>query len=346
MKSLFSLVFAAAILTSNSIAAPASIENGDSAVSKCLEANPGSGASDLLAYAKTCERVNKKFPNATMRAVLYKRIGDTYYDIDHVRQAEQWHFWYKKAAKTDPALKNSTPVGYRLQEYFKIALRKWCVRAAFIMYMLLLAALVFRAVKSRYSFDMRFFAKWTLVFFCIFSVGSVVVFLTDARSFTKTGPKLLSPNAVSSSDPSTSTLVLRPIPPIVNPVIPFGIIDSSRPGRSLLVFLLGFVPVAFAVLYRSFRKPYSRLNLSVLVILAVVSIWGHFFAITVFDGMGNPINAVTKIRVLYSGEPEKLLLTNFPKALKANPDLLKSNNEDLSEFMENHYPNGFLHNKQ
>ena len=45
-------------------------------------------------------------------------------------------------------------------------------------------------------------------------------------------------------------------------------------------------------------------------------------------------------RLYLRDEPEDLLIRDLPKALRANPEMLKSDNEDLREFMKAHFPDG------
>jgi len=53
-----------------------------------------------------------------------------------------------------------------------------------------------------------------------------------------------------------------------------------------------------------------------------------------------PNVAVTKSRVIFSGELEELLLKDPQKILRANPNLLKTKNSDIPLFIKTHFPNG------
>ena len=77
-----------------------------------------------------------------------------------------------------------------------------------------------------------------------------------------------------------------------------------------------------------------------MVLIFCVSLWLNFLIATGSDAFLATKIAVTKSRILFRGEPEKLLLRNPAKALRACPDLLNSGNDDLEKFIKKHYPEG------
>jgi hypothetical protein len=127
---------------------------------------------------------------------------------------------------------------------------------------------------------------------------------------------------------------------IVKPVIPLSALDFSNAGLAATVLLLGFFPALFALCYASFRRPYSRLFLSGMVLIAAVCLWTHFYFTRAYNALETPRSYLMDNRLYICGEPEELLVKDPRKALRANPELLNSGNEDLNEFLEKHFPEG------
>ena len=292
--------------------------------------DPGVTDNKRLAYAERCVIAAEHYTGSPFRAALCKRIGDVYFDLDQVRFAGKWHAWYAKAAAAQPSYIQETPVGYRLQVYSKISLRKNLLAGAFSVYGFVVCVLALRAVRNRRAFDARYFIKRCAVFLGVFTALALVVFAIDLPLFSK------STGTFTEQKP-----LVAPAFSFVRPFIPLSVIDSSAPARAALVFLLGFLPIVLAVFYTSFTKPYSRLFLSAMILIFCASLWLHFLITAGSDELLTSKVAVTGSRVVFSGEPEDLLLKNPGKALRANPDLLKSGNDDLEEFIGKHYPAGF-----
>jgi hypothetical protein len=295
-----------------------------------INGNQGVSAKERLAYARRCEKAAKRNPASLLRAALCKRIGDAYFDLDQLRYGKKWHSWYAEAAAAQPSLVKETPVGFRLQEYSRISLRRNLLTVVFTVYGLTFLSILVRAVRYRRDFDARSFFKRCALFGVVFAVLAVAVFAIDLRVFSK-----------SMDIVPVRGVLVKPVSTFVKPFIPFSVVDPSAPARAALVLVLGFLPIAPAVFYTSFKKPYSRVMLSALLLVFCVSLWLHFFIAAGFDEYLKPKITVTGSRVIFSGEPEKLLLEDPSKALRACPGLLKGGNEDLEIFLGKHYPGGF-----
>ncbi|MBN1127501.1 MAG: hypothetical protein JXA71_00840 [Chitinispirillaceae bacterium] len=295
-----------------------------------INGDQGVSVQERLAYAGRCEKAAKRHSASPLNAALCKKIGDVYFDLDQVRYANKWHAWYAKAADARPSLVNETPVGFRLQEFRNIARRKNILTGVFAMYGIVLLSLGVRAIRSRGTFDKRFFFRRCAVFLGVFIIMAYAVFAIDLHCFSKSAGTVFNGKAH-----------ITPITTPVRPFIPLSAMDSSALLRAAMVLMLGFLPVALVVYYTSFKKRYSRILLSIIAVAFCSSLWLHFFISTGFDEYLKPKIMATGSRVLFGGEPEKLLLENPHKALRACPGLLKSGNEDLDKFLKQHYPEGF-----
>lgn len=298
-------------------------------VARILAEDQGLTLQERLSYVKRCEKAAKRYPESALKATLCQRIGDVYFDVDRQRYAKKWSRWYSRAAGANPSLAAETPIGFRLQEYSKIAKRKNLLAGIFAVYMFVLMTLVARTIRGRRTFDARYFLKRLLIFFGIFTAMAGLVLALDLMLFS---------GSIDTFE--NQKAFIKPVTSPVRPFIPFCVMDPTAPGRAFVVFLAGFMPIAAAVFYTSFRKTFSRIFLSLVTLIFCASLWTHFFVITGFDASLKPKVTATGSRVLFSGEPEKLLLENPAKALRACPDLLKSGNEDLEKFIKEHYPEG------
>jgi hypothetical protein len=311
----------------------------DSVVTQFLSANPGNGAKEVLAYIHRGESVAARFPQTSLTADLYKQIGDSYYMLNRIKHAKQWQTWYRKAIAVDASLEGGSPLGYRLREYDHIALRANCLCAVFLVYGSLFVVFLIRVIRNWHFFDPLSFLKRTAVLLALFVTVSALVFCLDAWAFAKAERTFMS-GAAPTVDAALPHAIVKPATAFVQPVIPLSIIDSSAGRRAAMIFMLGFFPIALVAFYASFKRPYSRVLLCAAVIFTIASIWVHFFIQTGFDEAMAAKVTITKTRVVYRGEPEKLLMENPRKSLRANPDLLKSANPDLQEFLEKNFPRG------
>jgi hypothetical protein len=293
-------------------------------------ANQGIADEERLAYARQCADAVKRHPGSELRAALCHRIGDIYYDLGRTRYAGKWHAWYEKAAAARPSLIKETPIGFRLKEYSNIAKRKNVLAGVFAVYVLVLLSLVVRVLRSRRTFDGRMFLGRSALFFGIFTVMACAVFVIDLHCFSKSAETVIE-----------GKTHIRAVTTPVRPFIPFSVMDPSMPARALWILFAGYLPIATAVLYTSYQKRYSRLFLSIMTLLFCTSLWTHFIITAGFDRYLQPAITATDSRVIFSGEPEKLLLENPARALHSCPGLLKSGNEDLELFIKQHYPGGF-----
>jgi hypothetical protein len=150
-----------------------------------INGNQGVSAKERLAYARRCEKAAKRNPASLLRAALCKRIGDAYFDLDQLRYGKKWHSWYAEAAAAQPSLVKETPVGFRLQEYSRISLRRNLLTVVFTVYGLTFLSILVRAVRYRRDFDARSFFKRCALFGVVFAVLAVAVFAIDLRVFSK-----------------------------------------------------------------------------------------------------------------------------------------------------------------
>jgi hypothetical protein len=304
-------------------------------VAQLLAEDQGLSAKERLAYIKRCEKAAARYPESAFRTTLCKKIGDVYFDVDQLRYARKWSRWYTKAAKADPFLLKETPIGFRLQEYSNIAKRRNLLSCVFVIYGLVLLIIGVRTIRCRCSFDIRYFFKRCAVFLGIFIVMACAAFVIDLQIFSK------SPDTIVERKP-----LIKPASSLVRPFIPLSVMDPSAQARAAIILLLGFLPLLLAIYYASFKKQYSRILLSIIVAAFCSSLWLHFTLVAGFDEYLKPRITVTGSRVLFSGEPEKLLLQDPARALRVNPGLLKSGNEDLVKFIDKHYPEGFPNERQ
>jgi hypothetical protein len=317
----------------------ASADKGCEAAKRLLSSNPGATIEEMLRYAHACEKTAAADLPIPAQLDLYKRTGDIYYEINMVRYAADWNKWYRRAVKLDTALANNTPIGFRFKEYKKIALRLHIISGVYFVYIGVLLFFLFRIVRNAGSFDARFFLKRLVLFLGLFIAAAVVVFTADGLLFKKICAAGGGDIVCAWSAGVGANAILKPILSFVSPIIPFSVTELT--ARAAIILLLGFMPIALALLYVSFRRPFSRIGLFLVVFLSVAALWTHFLMVTGFDVLMNPTVLMTKSRIIYRGEPEEILLKNPEKALRANPDLLKSDNDDLAEFIRTHFPHGF-----
>ena len=300
-------------------------------VALLLSENQSGKDSERLAYVRRCEKAADRYPESALRAALYKQIGDVYFDLNQLRYAGKWNRWYRKAAAVRPSLAKETPIGYRLQEYSRIALRRDLLTAVFAVYAFVLLAFILRFLRSRRTFDTRFFLKRCVLFLGVYAALAAAVFIVDIRIFS---------TLVRQKPLFAGEAIINPATAFPKPLIPLSVCDPSNASRAAVILLLGFLPIALALLYVSFGKPFSRAFLSAMVFTFCVSLWLHFLIATGSDAFLATKIVVTKSRIVYRGELGKLLRRNPAKALRACPDLLKSGNDDLEKFIKKHYPEG------
>jgi hypothetical protein len=308
-------------------------DNGSQTIALLLAANTGVSEQERIVYVRRCEAAAFQYPESPLRVMLYKQIGDVYFECNNIRYAPQWHKWYNMAVALDGAISKNTPVGFRLGEYHKIAARKNCIAFAVAFECLVLLYVLGFGLKNRKSLDGLLFLKKCVMYLAVFALASAAVFFLDAL--------LLMKIIAAGHDPFAAAFV-KSATVFVKPFIPLSGMDFSAAGRAAMVLCLGFLPILLAAFCSSFSCPPRRGMTAILVVVATVAVWAHFVAVTAFDKGGNSRVFVTGTRIVYRGEPEKLLLDNPQKALRANPGILQSDNPDLKEFMEDHYPKGIV----
>jgi len=286
------------------------------------------GATDeeAIAYVHDCEEAIAWAPNSPLKLDMDMRIGNVYYGLKQYRKMAPW---YRKALSLNPSIEKTTAIGSRLHEFAIAAIRSYILMAAYVIYGILACFLLARCVSGWGRFQWLSFFKRATLYLTLFCVVAGLVFLADIR---------MSERAAFTI--TTGELHRLWSDSLVKPFIPLSIIDARPWYRAAIILALGFLPIGIALFYTSYRKPYSRRGLFILVCLAILSTWTTFFVVTAFDGQLNPTAIIMKTRLWYKGEPETLLLQEPKKALRANPDLFKSDNEELREFLKKNYPEG------
>ena len=313
---------AGGIVATGSMGDSGSSESGDAEIVRLLGMNV-SGPKERLEYVQECERAVARYSQTKLKAEIYRRIGDIYFTLNQFPAMETW---YRRALAIDASLKKSTSIGFRLQGYSRIKLSRFGKLAALLVLAGVLGVILVHGVMSYRLIDWRFCIRKLSVCLLIYCLLVGIVFWVDGLAAAKWLLSLSAPEAGKLS--------------IVQPVIPLSMVDGSSAGRAAQILLFGFVPVLVAVFYTSFRRPRSRRFLSVIVLLAFGSLWTHFYFAQVYGPVQDGDGFVRHGRFYLRGEPEELLIRDLPKALRANPDLLKSDNDDLEEFMKVHYPDG------
>ncbi len=304
--------------------------NQDSALKRLLDMSvfPTTGPQGL-AYARELEKALLQNPVPALKPEAFRRIGDIYYSEKRLSDMSKW---YRMLLAIDPSLNATTPIGFRLGEYAHHVLRRNILFAVFFTYGVIIMLLFLRSFFAKGTFRPLYFLKRCVIYLVIFCALCIVVFALDAKWSSKAALSMTNSEAIRLATPK--------------PIVPLSIIDSSAPLRAGVVIFLGFLPVFLVIVYTSYKRPYSRWVISGLILLTAASTWTHFLIITTFDDLLAPKAVIQKTRVWFKGEPEDLLLKDPGKVLRANPDFLKSDNDDLEEFLEKHYPNGLPLRKQ
>jgi hypothetical protein len=308
-----------------------------------LDGNPGLAAAEALAYANQCETAAKRFQDLPieLKKELYKKIGDIYYDRGFFSHADRWSSWYGKVVALDPAMEKASPIGYRLQQYKKISTRRTLMTLVFVGYAAVVLLLALRLKADFRSFKAQNFFRSIARYAVVFLAGSAIVFLVDAVFFHRSGAVFINDSAeCGCSDDTATKAFMKPVPAFTRPTVPLSFCDGSNPRRMATIFLLGFTPIALALLYRSFSSPGSFAARSALVMISILSLWTHFFLTTALAPLLTPKVAVTGSRIIYKGELRKMLLDTPEKVLRANPNVFNTRNSDIGKFMKKHYPDG------
>jgi hypothetical protein len=328
---------------SGSVISSKDVEQQEEPITKLLNCGQGITAQERLAYIALCEKAAIQYSKSSQNSRLFQRIGDAYYELDMLHYATKWEKWYGRAISLEPGLKKETPIGYRLQEYARIAFCRNLIYISYSGYLLIGLILLFRIIRNLRSFDMRFFIKKTAIFMMLYAALSVVVLALDLFSLRQT-INSISTEQLKENPTHFPGAIISPVAGVVAPLFPLGIINSPK---IYIVFILGLLPVLMAVFYSSFQKAYNRWRLSTGIIIFSLSLWLNFIVISGTDELYNSNMILVKSRILFLGkEPEKLLIVNPTKALRANPAMLETKNSDLEIFIKKNFPQGFPNNHQ
>jgi hypothetical protein len=286
----------------------------------------GSTEKEAVAYVHDCEKAIAHAPNSPRKLDMYMRIGDVYYGLKQYRHMAPW---YRRALSLNPSAEKATIIGLRLHEFAIDAIRSYILMAAYVLYGILACFLLARCISCWGWFHWLSFSKRGTLYLTLFCVLAGLVFLVDIRMSEKAAFTI-------------TTGELHNLWPglLIKPFIPLSIIEAQPWHGAAIILALGFLPIAIAIFYTSYKKPYSRRLICILVCLAIISTWTNYFIVSAFDGQLKPTALIMKTRLWYRGDPETLLLRDPRKALHANPDLLKSDNEDLRAFLRKNYPDG------
>jgi hypothetical protein len=234
--------------------------------------------------------------------------------------------WYRKILEIDPSLEKTTPIGFRLSQHDRYSLRRNILFAVCGVYGLLFCFIFFNSLRNRRFFDLRYFLKTAGIWGAATVIAELLVLFKDAVLSSGIALKFTTQNA---SDMNMGL-----------PAVPLSFLDSSNAMLAGIVLVIGLLPVLLVILYASFKKRSSRIVAGMIAVLSAGALWTHFIILTSYDRILDPVAYIVQKRVWFSGELEKMLITDPQKVLRANPVVLKSGNQDLEEFLRVNYPEG------
>jgi tetratricopeptide (TPR) repeat protein len=270
------------------------------------------------AYISQLQEVLDKNSGSLLELKFSKQIGDVYYSMESYRPMIRW---YRKAVAIDSTIEKETPIGYRMETGRKVLLRKSVLTGIYIIYCIIILIIIATIFRLK-SLQGKLFLRRLLIGVPAFIIIAAITLFLDFKISSGTIA-----SALSKSD------VFFP-----KPIVPFSIFDSSCIKDLSIILLFGFLPVLLSILYTSFRNNHSRKLLFILLPLTIISTWSHYIINKVYDERLNKRAVITKSHIYFDGELEKLLPSNPQKVLKANPNLLKSNNKDLEIFIKENKP--------
>jgi hypothetical protein len=310
------------LLLAGLVVACAGAQTAPIAIDSLIAANPADRA-ERLAYIAECRKALQQTSSTPLEAQLCKRIGDVYLSLEDPAQMERW---YGRAIAIDPSLRTTTSIGYQLRERSKVRLGRRGASISLAAFVALCSLVLFRGIRNRMTFDRGLFVRRCTFFVLLYGAVAALVLALDAGSASRW---LLGLSAAETGARE-----------MVPPVIPLSMIDGSQPGTAALLLLCGLLPILLAAFGAAFERGRSKALLGCVVIVAAASLWAHLYFARVFGPAHQGRAFIRSGRVYVQGEPEELLLRDPHRALRANPDLLRSGNVDLEEFIKEHYPNG------
>ncbi len=278
----------------------------------------GKKENEKLAYITKLQNVLDEYPESLLELKFSRQIGDVYYSMERYRPMMKW---YRKVVAIDSMMARETPVGYRMGIGKKILLRKSIFTGIYLTYCFVLLIVIISLFKLK-NFQWRLFSRRVVLSAPIFIVIAAITLLLDFK---------ITSGSISSS--LTNSDVFFP-----KPIVAFSILDPSCIKDLIIVLLIGFLPIILSIFYTSFRNSHSKRLLFILLPLILISTWSHYFVNRIYDEKLNKRVVITKSHIYFDGELEELLIDNPQKILKANPNLLKSNNKDLDIFVKKNKP--------
>ncbi|MBF0430591.1 MAG: hypothetical protein HQK83_04895 [Fibrobacteria bacterium] len=276
--------------------------------------------SELIIYKGELETAIRQHPESKLRISAMKKMGDLLFRL---KQFHEMVSWYEKVIAQDSSLEKLSSIGYRINIANKVFLREWMMYGTYVIYAVLFILFLVRIIKSKCRFQFGFFLKRTALFMGLYGLSAAIILFLDSFFYFDA--------AMGLSQISYKAL---------EPVIPLSIMDSSFSPFSLIILVLGFLPIFFVIFYLSFDRPYSRGIIIGIIILLLTSIWPHFFLAATYDDYLSTQSILRPQRIFMEGEMEKLLQEEPDKVKSANPDFLKKNNIELEIFIKNNIPGG------
>jgi tetratricopeptide (TPR) repeat protein len=272
-------------------------------------------------YIQRLQNSLKKYDQTTLGVEVMHRIGDVYYSLRDFRKMRRW---YLKVLEKAPKLARSTPIGYRMGIAKRFIKRQNIQFSVYGLYIIILVFLIFRIVTGK-GIAVKSLFKRLGILFSIYLFLMFIAFFIDGRIIQNKIPEIM-------QDP-----VLKEI--IVEPVVPFGILSISFLTLADIL-ATGFLPVLFVLVFTAFKRPFSRPVLAGLTIILSLALWSHFGLRNIYNDFLETEGAFAGKRFLFPGELEFLLMESPEKVLKANPKLLKHENQDLKVFIKQQFPDG------
>ncbi|OGJ89799.1 MAG: hypothetical protein A2268_07400 [Candidatus Raymondbacteria bacterium RifOxyA12_full_50_37] len=259
-------------------------------------------------------------PHSSLRMEAMKRLGDVYFDLKNYPKMKRW---YLKVLQTDPSLRKTTPIGYRLT-IGDSHIKRTTILYLFYASYLFLGFFLLRRIRSGGGIDTAFLFKRFSLFALALLLFGIVLFLADLILFKRTIGELL----------KQESFALR----FTDPVVPLSFLDVVPRILLIKIFCIGLAPLLFATLCSATNKSRSRLTGSAALLVFTAVLWGHFTVASFYNEYLYNDGIILKSRYLYSGEIESLLMNDLDKVIKANPDFFfKSKNSDLRVFIRKNF---------
>ena len=272
-------------------------------------------------YAERLEQALEKYGSTSRLTDLMHRIGDVYYSLKEFRRMRAW---YVKVLERDPDRERNTPAGYRLGVAARHIRRQNLAFTVYGLYVVLALFLAFRIVRGG-PCDARFCLKRAAVLSAVYLAVLVLILYVDGRIFHAKVKDIV-------GAPGTREFIVEPAVPLGFLQIDFTLLADA--------FATGLVPLLYVLAVLSLARPGSRTGLCCAAVVLACTLWTHFALRNIYSEFLETDGTFAGARFLFPGELEELLVESPEKVLKANPDLLNSDNTDLKLFLKEKYPDG------